>query len=442
MKALVYQGPGQKDWIEKERPVIAKPTDVIVRMTKTTICGTDLHILKGDVPAVTPGRTLGHEGVGVVAEVGSAVRNFKEGDAVLISCVTSCGSCPNCKRQLYAHCSDGGWILGHKIDGTQAEYVRIPHADNSLYPIPAGADEEALVMLSDIMPTGLEIGVQAGHVKPGDTIAIIGAGPVGMSVLLTSQFYSPGRIVMIDMDPARLELAVQFGATDTIQVGAEDPVARIMELTENLGVDVAIEAVGVPATFDICQKIVSAGGNIANVGVHGKPVELHIEELWIKNINIAMGLVCTNTTPMLLKTLQSGKVDPGKLVTHRFKLDEIMDAYEVFGNAAREKAMKVILAKIVQARRLPAQAESGLRSCTHYEKPPPKGGFLLSAECITPPAICIPLNAKCLPLSALWSMSSGICIALFASCILRSGKCRKGNGICITLPAPRPLEAA
>lgn len=344
MKALVYQGPGQKDWIEKERPVIAKPTDVIVRMTKTTICGTDLHILKGDVPAVTPGRTLGHEGVGVVAEVGSAVRNFKEGDAVLISCVTSCGSCPNCKRQLYAHCSDGGWILGHKIDGTQAEYVRIPHADNSLYPIPAGADEEALVMLSDIMPTGLEIGVQAGHVKPGDTIAIIGAGPVGMSVLLTSQFYSPGRIVMIDMDPARLELAVQFGATDTIQVGAEDPVARIMELTENLGVDVAIEAVGVPATFDICQKIVSAGGNIANVGVHGKPVELHIEELWIKNINIAMGLVCTNTTPMLLKTLQSGKVDPGKLVTHRFKLDEIMDAYEVFGNAAREKAMKVILA--------------------------------------------------------------------------------------------------
>lgn len=343
MKALVYNGPGQKDWVEKDKPVIQKPTDVIVRITKTTICGTDLHILKGDVPAVTPGRTLGHEGVGIVEAVGDAVANFKPGDPVLISCVTSCGKCANCKRQLYAHCSDGGWILGHLIDGTQAEYVRIPHGDNSLYPIPEGADEEALVMLSDIMPTGLEIGVQYGNVKPGDTIAIIGAGPVGMSVLLTAQFYSPGRIVMIDMDPARLELAAQFGATDTIQVGVEDPVEKIMAMTAGLGVDVAIEAVGVPATFDICQKIVSAGGNIANVGVHGTPVELHIEELWIKNINISMGLVSTNTTPMLLKTLSAGKVDPARLVTHRFNLDRILDAYEVFGNAAREKAMKVIL---------------------------------------------------------------------------------------------------
>ncbi|WP_180903274.1 zinc-dependent alcohol dehydrogenase family protein [Martelella soudanensis] len=343
MKALVYNGPGQKDWAEKEKPGIQKSTDVIVRITRTTICGTDLHILKGDVPAVTPGRTLGHEGVGIVEEVGDAVVNFKPGDPVLISCVTSCGKCANCKRQLYAHCSDGGWILGHLIDGTQAEYVRIPHGDNSLYPIPEGADEEALVMLSDIMPTGLEIGVQYGGVKPGDTIAIVGAGPVGMSVLLTAQFYSPGRIIMVDMDPARLELAKQFGATDTVQVGAEDAAEKILAMTDGLGVDVAIEAVGVPATFDICQKIVSAGGNIANVGVHGKPVELHIEELWIKNINISMGLVSTNTTPMLLKTLGAGKVDPGKLVTHRFALDNIIDAYEVFGNAAREKAMKVIL---------------------------------------------------------------------------------------------------
>lgn len=343
MKALIYQGPGRKDWAEKEKPTILKPTDVIVKVTKTTICGTDLHILKGDVPAVTPGRTLGHEGVGVVDEVGAAVANFKPGDPVLISCITSCGKCENCKRGLYAHCEDGGWILGHRIDGTQAEYVRIPHGDNSLYPIPEGANEEALVMLSDIMPTGFEIGVQYGQVKPGDTIAIVGAGPVGMSVLLTSQFYSPGRIVMIDTDPARLALARQFGATDTVQVGAEDVVARIMDMTGGKGVDVAIEAVGVPATFDTCQKIVSAGGNIANVGVHGTPVDLHIEELWIKNINISMGLVNTNTTPMLMKTLGSGKVDPGKLVTHRFRLDEMIDAYEVFGNAAREKAMKVIL---------------------------------------------------------------------------------------------------
>lgn len=343
MKALVYQGPGKKEWVEKTKPVIEKPTDVIVRITKTTICGTDLHILKGDVPTVTPGRTIGHEGVGVVEAVGNAVANFKPGDAVLISCITSCGKCDNCKRGLYAHCADGGWQLGHLIDGTQAEYVRIPHGDNSLYPIPAGADEEALVMLSDIMPTGFEIGVQYGRVKPGDTIAIVGAGPVGMSVLLTAQFYSPARIIMVDMDPARLELAKQFGATDGVQVGAVDAVAAILEMTGGRGVDVAIEAVGVPATFDVCQKIVAAGGNIANVGVHGKSVELHVEELWIKNINISMGLVSTNTTPMLLKTLGTGKVDPAKLVTHRFRLDEMLQAYEVFGNAAREKAMKVIL---------------------------------------------------------------------------------------------------
>ncbi|RCK53660.1 alcohol dehydrogenase [Thalassospira profundimaris] len=343
MKALTYQGPGKKGWVEKEKPGIQKPTDVIVKITKTTICGTDLHILKGDVPAVTEGRTLGHEGVGVVEEVGSAVRNFKKGDAVLISCITSCGSCPNCKRQLYSHCSDGGWILGHLIDGTQAEYVRIPHGDNSLYPIPEGADEEALVMLSDILPTGFEIGVLAGQVKPGDSIAIVGAGPVGMAVLLTAQFYSPGRIIMIDTDEARLEMARQFGATDTLTVGKDDVIASVMDMTDGLGVDVAIEAVGVPATFDTCQKIVSAGGNIANVGVHGTAVDLHIEELWIKNINISMGLVNTNTTPMLMKTLQSGKVKPEQLITHRFKLGEIEQAYEVFGNASREKAMKVIL---------------------------------------------------------------------------------------------------
>ncbi len=343
MKALVFQGPGQKGWIEKPKPTLQKPTDVIVKITKTTICGTDLHILKGDTPEVPEGLTLGHEGVGIVEEVGDAVKNFNKGDHVLISCVTSCGACSNCKRQLYAHCEDGGWILGHLIDGTQAEYVRIPHADNSLYPIPADADEDALVMLSDIMPTGFEIGVQYGHVKPGDTIAIVGAGPVGMSVLLTAQFHSPGRIIMVDMDENRLASAVKFGATHTFQVGKDDVVSEIMKLTDGRGVDVAIEAVGVPATFDTCQKIVSAGGSIANVGVHGKPVELHIEELWIKNINISMGLVNTNTTPMLLNILQSGKVDPAQLITHRFKLDDILDAYEVFANAAREKTMKVLI---------------------------------------------------------------------------------------------------
>lgn len=345
MKALVYQGPGQKSWEDKASPVIEKPTDAVVRILHTTICGTDLHILKGDVPAVTKGRTLGHEGVGVVEEVGSAVRNFKKGDHVLISCVTSCGSCANCKRQLYSHCADGGWILGHLIDGTQAQQVRIPHADNSMYPIPAGADEEALVMLSDILPTGFEIGVLSGKVKPGDSVVIVGAGPVGLAALLTSQFYSPAMLIVVDADPNRLEVAKRFGATHTIDINVENAVERIFALTDGVGVDVAIEAVGIPASFDTCQEVIAPGGHIANVGVHGKSVELHLEKLWIQNINISTGLVNTNTTPMLLKTVQSGKIEPGQLITHRFKLDDILQAYEVFGNAAKEKAIKVILSQ-------------------------------------------------------------------------------------------------
>lgn len=345
MKALVYQGPGQKSWEDKASPVIEKPTDAVVRILHTTICGTDLHILKGDVPAVTKGRTLGHEGVGVVEEVGSAVRNFKKGDHVLISCVTSCGSCANCKRQLYSHCADGGWILGHLIDGTQAQQVRIPHADNSLYPIPAGADEEALVMLSDILPTGFEIGVLSGKVKPGDSVVIVGAGPVGLAALLTAQFYSPATLIVVDADPNRLEVAKRFGATHTISINVENAVDRIFALTDGVGVDVAIEAVGIPASFDTCQQVIAPGGHIANVGVHGKSVELHLEKLWIQNINISTGLVNTNTTPMLLKTVQSGKIEPGQLITHRFKLDGILEAYEVFANAAKEKAIKVILSQ-------------------------------------------------------------------------------------------------
>lgn len=342
MKALVYDGPGKIELKEVPFPKIEKSTDAVVKILKTTICGTDLGILHGKTPSVKPGTTLGHEGVGIIEEIGASVRNFKKGDHVIISCITSDGSCEYCKKQMYAHCEDGGWILGHLINGTQAEYVRIPHADNSLYLIPDGSDEEALVMLSDILPTGHEIGVINGGVKPGDTIAIIGAGPIGMSALLTAQFYSPAKIYMIDIDENRLEMAKKFGATDTINSTKEDVTKRIQSETKD-GVDVAIEAVGAPATFDICQKIVRPGGHIANVGVHGKPVELQIQDLWIQNITITMGLVNTNTTPMLLKTVSSGKLEPSKLITHHFKLKEVLEAYEVFGNAGKEKAMKVII---------------------------------------------------------------------------------------------------
>ncbi len=343
MKALVFHGPGKKSWQEMPKPTIKNPTDAIVKITKTTICGTDLHIMKGDVLTVTEGRIIGHEGVGIIEEVGTSVSNFKNGDHVLISCITSCGKCDFCKKQMYSHCENGGWILGHKIDGTQAEYVRIPFADTSLYPIPNGADEEALVMLSDILPTGFECGVLSGQVQPGSTIAIVGSGPIGLAVLLTAQFYTPAVIIMIDQDDNRLAVAKTFGATHTINSDVENAAKKVLILTNGKGVDTAIEAVGIPETFELCQAIVGAGGHIANIGVHGKSAILHLETLWAHNITITTRLVDTVSTPMLLKTVQSNKLDAKNLITHHFKLSDILNAYETFGHASKEKALKVIL---------------------------------------------------------------------------------------------------
>lgn len=344
MRALVYLGPGKRALQTKPRPGLETPTDAIVRIVATTICGTDLHILKGDVPTVAVGRILGHEGVGIIEEIGRGVSNFQVGAHVLISCITSCGKCANCKKGMYSHCENGGgWILGNQIDGTQAEYVRIPYADNSLYPIPAGADEEALVMLSDIFPTGFECGVLNGKVKPGDTVAIVGAGPIGLAALLTAQFYSPARIIVIDGDKNRLELATKWGATDVISRTDSSAAKAVMSLTEDRGVDVAIEAVGLPESFDTCQKIVAAGGHIANVGVHGRPVQLNLDNLWSHNITLTTGLVDTVTTPMLLKTVLAGRLQPQQLVTHHFSLADVMLAYDTFGDATRQCALKVII---------------------------------------------------------------------------------------------------
>jgi alcohol dehydrogenase len=343
MKALVYRGPGKKALEDHVRPDLSAPTDAIVRITKTTICGTDLHILKGDVATCKPGRILGHEGVGVVDQIGPAVTAFKPGDRVLISCITSCGKCEYCRRSMYSHCATGGWILGNEIDGTQAEYVRIPHADTSLYPIPKGADEDALVMLSDILPTGFECGVLNGKVTPGATVAIVGSGPIGLAALLTAQLYSPAEIIMIDLDDNRLDVARKFGATQTINSADGKAADKVMALTGKRGVDTAIEAVGVPATFELCENIIGPGGTIANIGVHGVKADLHLERLWSQNIAITTRLVDTVTTPMLLKTVQSKKIDPTYLITHRFELSQIIDAYETFGNAAKTKALKVII---------------------------------------------------------------------------------------------------
>jgi alcohol dehydrogenase len=343
MKALVYLGPGKKALQDHARPVIGAQTDAIVRVRKTTICGSDLHILKGDVSTCAPGRILGHEGTGVVDEIGTGVTQFKVGDSVVISCISSCGKCDNCRKGMYSHCATGGWILGNEIDGTQAEYVRIPHADTSLYAIPAGTDEEALVMLSDILPTGFECGVLNGQVQPGSTIAIVGAGPVGLAALLTSQFYSPAQIISIDLDDSRLAVAAKFGATHTINSSDGKAAENVMAMTGGRGVDTAIEAVGVPDTFQICQDIVTAGGRIANIGVHGKKVDLHLERLWSQNITLTTRLVDTVSAPMLLKAIQSHKVDPKQLITHHFTLAQVEDAYDTFGHAAKTQALKVII---------------------------------------------------------------------------------------------------
>jgi alcohol dehydrogenase len=351
MKALVYHGPGEKAWEEVPDPALRAPTDAIVQLDATTICGTDLHILKGDVPAVTDGRVLGHEGVGTIVEVGAGVMGFAPGDRAIISCITACGSCSYCRQQLPSHClaAEGaagvGWILGHLIDGTQAEYVRIPFADNSLHALPAGVDTEAALMLSDILPTGFEIGVRNGRVEPGDVVAIVGAGPVGLAVAATTGLYGASRIIAIDLDDNRLELARRVGATDTVNSGQEGWQEQVRSMTDGLGVDVAVEAVGIPATFDACTELIRPGGTVANVGVHGAPVELQLQDLWIKDVTITTGLVSATTTPMLLKLVEQGRLAPERFVSHRFRLEDILDAYDTFGRAAETKAFKVAIAR-------------------------------------------------------------------------------------------------
>jgi len=349
MKALVYKGPGKKSWEEVPDPKILQSTDVIVQMVATTICGTDLHILKGDVPEVEVGRILGHEGIGVITEIGSGVTRLAVGDRVILSCVSSCGRCSNCRQGLFSHCLDPeglagiGWIFGYMIDGTQAEFVRVPFTENSVYPMPQGMTDAEGILLSDILPTGFEIGVQYGHVNPGDVVAVIGSGPVGLSAVMTAGLYGPSRVIAIDVDDARLKRASDLGATDTVNSGSADWKKQVLALTDGAGVDVAIEAVGLPQTFTLVTEIVRPGGSVANIGVHGKPVELALNELWIKNIAISMGLVNTNTLGMLLKLVAEHKLPVDKFVTHTFTFDQVLEAYDVFANAATHDALKVLI---------------------------------------------------------------------------------------------------
>jgi alcohol dehydrogenase len=355
MKALVYYGPASRSWDEVPDPTIEAATDIVMRVDAATICGTDLHILKGDVPEVEPGTILGHEAVGTVVETGEAVTTLEEGDRILASCITSCGRCPFCRAGRYGLCvGGGGWILGHLIDGVQAEYARIPFADTSAYTVAPTLTDEQVLFLADILPTSYEVGVLAGQVKPGDTVAIVGAGPIGLAAVVTANLYTPGRVIVLDPDQGRLERALAWGASDAIAETGDAARERVLALTDGAGVDVAIEAVGVPETFEVCADIVRAGGHVANVGVHGKPVTLHLERLWIKGVTITTGLVDTFTTPRLLQLVAAGKLDPTVFATHRFALEDAMSAYDAFADAKSSGAFKVVLEGVKHQQLLPA----------------------------------------------------------------------------------------
>jgi alcohol dehydrogenase len=356
MKALVYGGPGQRSWEGMPDPAIEAATDAIVKIDTATICGTDLHILKGDVPEVEPGTVLGHEAVGTVVEKGAAVTTLEAGDRVLVSCITSCGRCRFCKEGHYGLCTGGGgWILGHLINGVQSEFARIPFADTSVHKLPSEIADEQALFLADILPTAFEVGVLNGGVEPGDTVAIVGAGPIGLAAVMTARLYTPSRIVVLDVADARLEHARAVGADETINNATTDAVARIMELTGGLGADVAIEAVGIPDTFELCTELVRPGGHVANVGVHGNPAILHLEKLWIRDVTITTGLVDTSTTPRLLKLIADGRLDPTPFATHHFELAETEEAYDTFADAASTNALKVVLSAH------PVQLEAGER---------------------------------------------------------------------------------
>lgn len=345
-EAIVYLRPGKKAWEEVPMATIQQDTDAIVRVDAVTICGTDLHILKGDVPAVVDGRILGHEAVGTIEAVGAAVRTVAPGDRVLVSCITACGSCRYCREARYGQClGGGGWILGHKIDGTQAEFVRVPFADTSTYKVPPTVSNEDVLMLADILPTGYEVGVLNGRVKPGDVVAVVGAGPIGLASILGARLFSPSHVVAIDIADVRLDAAKRFGADVVINNSTEDPMERILELTGGLGADVAIEAVGVPDTFELAARLVRPGGCVANVGVHGKPVTLHLEDLWIRNVTITTGLVDTYSTPTLLRLIENHQINAGLFGTHHFAMDDFMEAYDVFARAADTGALKVIITR-------------------------------------------------------------------------------------------------
>ncbi|KAJ5328697.1 hypothetical protein N7452_009087 [Penicillium brevicompactum] len=346
MKAIVYTGGSDISIEVHPKPVILEATDAIVRVLHTTICGTDLHILQGHVPTCTPGRILGHEGVGVIETLGADVTNFTVGQVVVISCITSCGACYYCDRKMPSQCETGGWILGNKIDGTQAEYVRIPHASFSLHVLPKSIDQKVAVTLSDTVPTSYECGILNGSIQPGSTVAIIGTGPIGLMILqMAKKLYSPSMTAVIGRGHSRLNTATSMGADHAFSVldGQEVAISSALSATKERGFDVVIEAVGTPESFELSQALVGPGGTIASLGVFGQSCELHLEKLWNRNICLRTRLIDAVSTPDLLKMVETGGIEPQFLISHKFTFDEIQKAYEAFEAPSKHGTLKVVL---------------------------------------------------------------------------------------------------
>lgn len=342
MKAFVYHGPEKMSLDQVPKPTIIKPTDAIVKVTTSTICGTDKHIRHGGMPEVEPGRIIGHEFCGIVEEVGSSVNKFKKGDKVAVSCVTQCMDCYYCRRGMYSQCTTGSWIYGYMIDGCQADYVRVPYADSGMYIIPDSLTDEDVLFVGDILSTGY-FGAENGNIQPGDTVAVFGSGPVGMCAMATARLWGPARIVAVDIDDSRLEFAKKNGWADYgLNPQKVDVVQALKDMTGGRGADVTIEANGFEPTFKGAIDGVRAGGTVSLIGVFEKPQVVEMNKLWIKNIAIKMGLVNANRISELIDLIKEGKLNMKPLITHTLPLSQVAEGYDIF-EERRDNAIKVVL---------------------------------------------------------------------------------------------------
>ena len=334
MKAVVYKGNGEIALEDRPIPKILDDRDAIIKVTLTTICSSDIHIKHGAVPRAVPGTILGHEFVGRVVETGSAVKKIKPGDRVSVNVETFCGECFFCKRGFVNNCTDpdGGWALGCRIDGGQAEYVRIPFADNGLTVIPDHVSDEQALFNGDILSTGYWA-AKIGELNPADTVAVIGAGPTGLCTMMCARLYTPARIIAIDTDEYRLNLAKEKGLADiTLIPGRDDPEKVIKELTDGRGADTVFEVAGGADTFQTAWKIARPNAVVVVVAMYEEAQELPLPDMYGKNLVFKTGGVDGSYCREIMDLTACGKLDAGFLITHRCSLNDIMNAYDIFEN--------------------------------------------------------------------------------------------------------------